>query len=116
MLCTILNACEQRVVGHDPLPPVPYVNDMRYQGLEQFAVRVAGTSIDKKIPDGFFAICVKYFEARREPTDGDFVVVQRKRDGLYEGTIKQLVKGNNGWELWPRSNDPCHQIPCFLQG
>lgn len=94
----------------DKWPPVAYVNDDRYPRLPQYAIRITGNSVNAKIPDGHFAIFVPYWEARREITDGDMAVVQRKRSGgLYEGTIKRVTRIKNGWELRPVSNDPEHQ-------
>lgn len=98
----------------DAYPPVPVVLDPRYEGFGQFAVLVKGTSVNKVIPDGFFAVCVPYWDVRGEPRDGDLVVVERIRAGLHEGTVKRLKKSPSGWELRPESDDPRHQAPIPL--
>lgn len=82
----------------------------RWRSLEQCAYRVHGPSMDLvRIYDGDYVIAVPYFDARREPTHGDIVVVERKRGGLIERTCKQLAVNPVGVELWPRSSDPRFQ-------
>jgi hypothetical protein len=98
----------------DRYPPVPAVVDDRYRGFKQLAVKVNGTSVNKVIPDGFFAVFVPYWEVRGEPRDGDLVVVERRRGGLHEGTIKRLRKNGAAWQLWPDSHDPKYQTPTSL--
>ncbi len=84
----------------------------RWRSLEQCAYRVHGPSMDlKRIYDGDYVIAVPYFDARREPTHDDIVVVERKRGGLVERTCKQLVVSIDGVHLWPRSSDPRFQAP-----
>lgn len=84
----------------------------RWRSLEQCAYRVYGQSMDlKRIYDGDYVIAVPYFDARREPTNDDIVVVERKRGGLTERTVKQLVIDGARYELWPRSTDPRFQSP-----
>lgn len=98
----------------DAFPPVPLVPDPRYNGLAQFAVKVAGPSVNRVIPDGFFAVCVPYWEARTAAQDGDLVVVERIRGGLHEATIKRLRRSRSGWELVPESDDRRFQQPVAL--
>ena len=95
----------------DVHPPVPFVPDARFKGLRQFAVRVQGHSINRVIPDGYFAVCVPYSQARSSNQDGDVVVVERIRGGLRESTIKRLRRRGNAWLLYPESTDPRYQDP-----
>ncbi len=90
----------------DEPPMVSCVRQPMYRGFPHFAVQVRGRSMDKKIPDGAFAIWVPYGEARTQLVDGDFVVVQSRDGGKYEGTVKLLRFTPRGWELHPHSNDP----------
>lgn len=84
----------------------------RWRSLEQCAYRVHGPSMDlARIYDGDYVIAVPYFDARREPANGDVVVVERKRGGLTERTVKQLAIVGNKYELWPRSSDARFQTP-----
>lgn len=98
----------------DKHPPVPYVLDPRYRRLTQFAVRVVGPSMNREIPDGWFAVCVRYWDVRVGLQDGDLVVVERRRGGLVEGTMKWLRRRNGKWGLHPDSDDPRYQSPVLL--
>ena len=98
----------------DAYPPVPVVPDPRYKGLGQFAVRVVGPSINRVIPDGYFAVCVPYWDARSEIRDGDLVVIERIRGGLHESTIKRVRRDKGGWMLYPESTDKRYQDPVAL--
>lgn len=81
----------------------------------QFAVRVAGPSMDRKgINHGDYLLCVNYFDARGELTSGDVVIVERRRGGTVERTCKELVVLNGRFELWPRSSDPRFQDPIVV--
>ncbi|MDP2354599.1 MAG: S24 family peptidase [Beijerinckiaceae bacterium] len=94
---------------YDDVPVVP----TRFGGLEQFAYRVHGASMDKvKILDGDYVVCVPYFDARARLTDGDVVVVERRRGGLYERTCKSLeLRAGGIAALVSQSNDPRHADP-----
>lgn len=86
----------------------------RWRSLEQFGYRVYGPSMERKrIFDGDYVIAVPYFDARRNLTNSDIVVVERKRGGLTERTVKELVVTTEGCELWPRSDDPRFQAPIY---
>lgn len=98
----------------DKYPPVPYIPDSRFRRLSQFAVRVVGPSVNRQIPDGYFAVCVPYWEARSGLQSEDLVVVERRRGGLVEGTIKRLRRQDGHWELHPESHDPRYQSPIPL--
>lgn len=73
-----------------------------------FALRVAGPSMNVLYPDGSFVV-VQPWHGGSLPF-GKRVIVERRRDGLVETTVKELVRGADGEpELWPRSNHPAHQ-------
>jgi SOS-response transcriptional repressor LexA len=100
----------------DSYPDVPVV-PTGYGHLEQTAYRVRGNSMDKeRILDGDFVICVPYFDARVAMTDGDIVVVERRRAGLYERTCKRLEVSRGRAALMPNSTDPRHEGPLFITG
>jgi len=102
--------------GDEEEPPrVPIVPNPKYAGFKQWAVRVIGDSVNKRIDDGAFAHCVDV-ECGRQPKDGDLVVVERLRDsgGLVETTIKEVRDADNGLELWPCSTNPAHNGPIQL--
>lgn len=84
----------------------------RYPVKDQFAFKVSGTSMDKaRIFDGDLVICVPYWTARAAPTAGDLVVVERRKAGVFERTVKELAIQDGHYELWPRSSDPRFQQP-----
>lgn len=92
------------------LPSIP-----GYSPAIQFAVRIAGPSMDRKgINHGDYLLCVNYFDARGELTSGDVVIVERRRGGTVERTCKELVVLNGRFELWPRSSDPRFQDPIVV--
>jgi SOS-response transcriptional repressor LexA len=91
--------------------PVPCVPGP-YGDCEQFAFRVAGTSMDKaRIQDGDFVVCVPYWQVRASMLQGDLVVVEQRDGQRIERTVKELVVTRDGYELWPRSSDPKWQEP-----
>lgn len=95
----------------DNIPVVPG----RYEGLEQFAYLVRGPSMDlARIFDGEFIVCVKYFEAREAPADGDIVVVTRTNGDLVERTVKRVRITKSAMELVPESSDPRFQTPIVV--
>lgn len=90
-------------------PPIPAV-PTKHKSVEQFAFRVIGMCMDKlRILDGDFVVCVPYWIARAGATDGDVVVIERKRGHVTERTCKQIAVNGNRLELWPRSSDPQFQ-------
>lgn len=91
---------------------VPVVEDARYAGREQYALLVEGNSINRKIQNGEYAICVVWGDLGIDPKEGQFVHVERNRGGLQEATIKLVKIGERGKvELWPHSTDPHFQTP-----
>lgn len=104
-------------IGDPAFESVPVV-PTRFPALDQFAFRVSGASMDKaKILDGDYVVCVPYFMARTVLTDGDIVVVERRRGGLYERTCKQLEAQPGGAiALCSRSTDPRFAEPLLVSG
>lgn len=90
----------------------------RFADWAQWLEEVVGDSIDKVIPDGGYAHVVDSIDMGYSATDGDFVVVERRRDGghLRERTIKQVQRVRGGIELWPRSLNPKWSEPLSLKG
>lgn len=76
----------------------------QFIGLPQFAARITGDSINRKISDGAFAICVSYERARKEPLDRDFVVFEINRHNLHKIMARRLRRVASGWELQPYSS------------
>lgn len=84
--------------------------DRQFPGLELFAFRVIGDSIDKVCKDGGYALCVDFAETGlMHPRDGSFVVAERQRGGMVERTVKRVQRNGTGYELHPDSNNPKHR-------
>lgn len=79
----------------------------------QYAVLVDGPSVNKRIPDGAFAICAPLDRYPGGPQHGQLVHVVRERSGLIEHTIKELHFTRAGMTLMPVSTDPRYleQVP-----
>jgi SOS-response transcriptional repressor LexA len=73
-----------------------------------FALQVRGNSMDQFFKEGDFVICVPYSEYPKDLMGGEFVVVQRSRNGEAEATVKQIEKRGDEILLYPRSMDPTH--------
>lgn len=86
--------------------PVP----TRFRGKAK-ALEPRGSSMNLVYPPGSVVIWVDVLDFR-PARDGDRVVVYAYRaDGMIEATVKELrIDGTNRW-LWPRSDDPAHQVP-----
>lgn len=69
----------------------------------------------RRILNGDYVICVNYFEARTQLTDGDIVVVERRRGQMTERTCKELKIVADGYELWPRSSNPKFSKPIVVE-
>jgi DNA-binding XRE family transcriptional regulator len=93
---------------------VPAVLRADIPASSQYAARIDGPSVNKRIPDGAFAICALYESYPGGAQHGQLVHVVRERAGFYENTIKELRYTRDGAELWPVSTDPKHQQPIKL--
>lgn len=95
---------------------VPLVPRKDIPGSAQYALKVAGESVNKKIPDGAFAICAAFGSYPGGAEHGTLVHVVRERAGLHEHTIKEVRYTKDGAYLMPVSNHPDHQEPIPLGG
>ena len=91
-----------------PIPPDP-----SYDIADQFAVQVSGTSVNRVAPDGAILGCIDVVKTRRQPRQGDLVIVERQvfSGQAIERTAKRFHKVEGGFELRPDSDDPRHQQP-----
>lgn len=95
---------------------VPVVPRNGIPGDVQYALKVVGQSVNKKIADGAFAICAPLDRYPGGAEHGQLVHVIRERAGLHEHTIKELRYGPDGAYLMPVSTSPDHQEPIKLNG
>lgn len=93
---------------------VPFVPRGDIPGSAQYAVIIDGPSVNKRIPDGAFAICAMYDSVPGGAQHGSLVHVVRERSGLHEHTIKELRFSREGMMLYPVSTDPRFQDPVVL--
>jgi transcriptional regulator with XRE-family HTH domain len=75
----------------------------------QYSVLIDGPSVNKRIPDGAYAICAPYASYPGGAQHGQLVHVVRERSGLFEHTIKELRYTATGSTLVPVSTDPKYQ-------
>lgn len=97
-------------------PPLPLGPDPRYQNKQQFALLVQGESMNRVFTPGTFIVCVSWTDIGRNPKEGDIVVVERRRDGMVETTVKKIAIQNRKLVLMPDSTDPRFQNPIELEG
>ncbi|TPW33819.1 LexA family transcriptional regulator [Oecophyllibacter saccharovorans] len=91
--------------------------EAQWRDRAPYGLLVEGLSMNLIFPPGTIAVVVNFSEARRQPQNGDYVVVAR-RDPFgdsYEATIKALqLCGDGRVLLWPRSTAPEFQTPLEL--
>lgn len=80
----------------------------------QYSVIVDGPSVNKRIADGAYAICVPFESYPGGAQHGQLVHVVRERAGLHEHTIKELRFVKTGMVLFPCSTDPRFQDEIVL--
>ena len=93
------------MISVDEYHPVPIVMHDRYPN--SFLLRVKGTSMDRILPDGCYALVdpCKTIEHNGDP----YAVCVNG----YDATIKRVRKLNNGFELVPDSTDPTYPVQTF---
>lgn len=82
-----------------------------FEGAQLFAVRVQGPSMNQFYPEGTRVVVCPAAEIG--VSEGDHVVVRRRRGVLVETTLKEVVRNKKTGEveLWPRSTDPAFKEP-----
>lgn len=80
-----------------------------FETASLFALRVLGHSMNQHYPEGTIVVCCPAAEIGVR--DGDHVIVENRRNGLVETTVKEVVQEKAGIALWPRSTDPAFQTP-----
>lgn len=79
-----------------------------------FALRVVGSSMNLRYPEGTYVIARKW-EGGDWPVGKNVIVQRTDGGGKVETTLKELVMGEDGLELWPRSSDPRFQEPVMYK-
>jgi SOS-response transcriptional repressor LexA len=95
--------------------PVTAHPDPKYAHLPQFAVVVEGDSMNKTpAKDGVFVLCVRFDALGRDARDGEAVIVERRRAGQVETSIKRVHVTRRGIELRGESTSPKFNLPMIL--
>ena len=88
---------------------VPAVPRADIAAALQYSLIVDGPSVNKRIPDGAYAICVPFDSYPGGAQHGQLVHVVRERSGMHEHTIKELRFTKTGMILMPASDDARYQ-------
>lgn len=89
------------------LSTLPISADARFPRHLQFALEIQGDSIDNRAKPGEYAVCVEW-HGPVQPED--VVIVERRRAGLFEATIKVAKPSPKGTiHLAPDSSNPVHK-------
>lgn len=107
---------EVEVADEPKQSSLPIGSDPRYSESAQFALLVRGESMNKIVRDGSYIVCVQWAQLGRQPRDNDLVVVERRRDGMIETTLKRIQIKDRKILLMPESDDPRWQSPIVLDG
>jgi hypothetical protein len=79
------------------------------------AARVEGRSMDLRFPHGTDLELILLIGSEEVVEPGDYVLVERRRDGLCEKTVKRIEQRADGnWELVAESTLPEFQTPMFI--
>lgn len=99
---------EPRVAYQEEMTDVPL--DPRWPADAIYLLRVKGTSVNRKARDGDLVLCLDAWAAPRSAMPGDWVIMERERNGLIETTVKRVAEGRDGsYVLRPDSDDPTFQ-------
>lgn len=101
-------AWHQVIDEPEPSEHVPMVLP-GFEGASLFALRVLGPSMNVYYAEGTIVVCCPAAEVGVR--DGDHVIVEHRRNGMVETTVKEVVQEKGGISLWPRSTDPAYQTP-----
>lgn len=107
------------VENQDPeRPKIAFAKDMRYPHARQYALEVAGDSMNEVIPEGAYVICVNVMDSGIELRNGMIVHVEKSVMGgqFVEATLKEVRRESKDRVLLiPRSSNPSHK-PFYATG
>lgn len=95
---------------------IPVAEDPRYPYAKQYALKVAGDSMDKLFNDGDYVTCVDWADCGLSFVPGMILHVERVIGGsLVETTVKRFARRDGRQWLDPDSHNPKHQ-PIEING
>ena len=104
---------QETYAPENDLAALPISADARYPKHLQFALEIQGDSIDNRAKPGEYAVCVEWHGSVQPE---DVVIVERRRAGLFESTIKVVKPSPAGTLLLsPDSSNPVHK-PIIIRG
>lgn len=100
----------------DDLPTIDLAADRRFPHAQQYALKVAGDSMDLEFPEGSYVACVSWPDTGLALQEGMVLHVERvKAAVLVETTVKRFVIDNGKRLLCPNSSNPSHK-PIEING
>jgi len=98
---------QESYAPENDMASLPISADARFPKHLQFALEIKGDSINRRAKDGEFAVCVEW-HGPVQPSE--VVVVERRRAGLFEATIKVVEALDvDAMRLAPDSDNPAHK-------
>lgn len=98
---------QENYVPEGELTTLPISADARFPKHLQYALEIQGDSISRRAKAGEYAICVEWHGSVHPE---DVVIVERRRAGLFEATIKVVKTASGGMlHLSPDSDNPVHK-------
>lgn len=94
---------------------IPVVTNQKFAHAQQYALKVAGDSMNQKFDDGSFVTCVNWADTGLELKVGMCLHVERRQGDLTEVTIKCYGESMGKRWLEPRSTNPKHK-PIEING
>lgn len=93
------------------IPMLPLAIDDRFPRARQYALEVAGDSMNKLFPDGSYVTLVDFAESGLKLRVGHIAHVERHRAGgqLVENTLKAVEIVDGELRLVPKSTNPAHK-------
>jgi transcriptional regulator with XRE-family HTH domain len=83
---------------------IPVAEDPRFPGVPVFALEVRGSIGGTDLPAGSYAVCALYEHLGGAPRTGEIVLVERRRGGLVEVTVRRFESSGDGGVLMPLSS------------
>lgn len=98
---------QESYAPENELASLPISADARFPKHLQFALEIKGDSLNRRARDGEFAVCVEW-HGQVQPSE--VVVVERRRAGLFEATIKVVeALDAETMRLAPDSDNPANK-------
>lgn len=94
---------------------IPVAAQSEYPHAKQYALKVAGDSMNLKFQEGSFVTCVNWADTGLELKVGMTLHVERHRGDTIEVTVKCYGEADGKRWLEPRSTNPMHK-PIELNG